>query len=326
MLEIGRRQLARAQVAIQKAVSEFSYDPNVSLIDYGWRERGGKLLDKEEPCIRIHVTEKLLPGLALESAIESGKTRSAIPNTIDGFPVDVPEGVYTLHQSFWGWSPGQTVPRARRIDPLQGGISISNAYRYGYGTLGGPVKDRRTGARMILSNWHVLAGSWWSRLGLPIYQPGRGDGGTRDKTVATLSRHAMSSGLDAAVAELTSNRQIINHQFDLKPVRGVGLAQIGMEVVKSGRKTDITRGRVIAIQGVIRLSYSGVNRLIRNVMTIEPRFGPVVSAGGDSGSFWLHESTMDAVGLHFAGSDRPERALAIDMQPVLDALNVDLFI
>lgn len=326
MQEIGKKKLVRAQLAIQKAVSQFSYDPNVSLIDYGWRERDGKLLNKDEPCIRIHVNEKFTPGLALESAIEAGKTRGAIPDTIAGFPVDVPKGAYTLQQSFWGWSPGGTVPRARRIDPLKGGISISNAYRYGYGTLGGPVKDRRTGARMILSNWHVLGGSWWSRTGLPIYQPGRGDGGTRNDTVATLSRHAMSSGLDAAVAELTSNRQIINHQFDIKPVRGVGRAQLGMEVVKSGRKTDITYGRVTAIQGVIRLSYSGVNRLIRNVMTIEPRLGPTVSAGGDSGSFWLHESTMDAVGLHFAGGDRPERALALDMQSVLDALNVDLII
>jgi endonuclease G len=32
------------------------------------------------------------------------------------------------------------------------------------------------------------------------------------------------------------------------------------------------------------------------------------------------------VGLHFAGSDVPERGLAIDLQAVLDALNVDLAI
>jgi hypothetical protein len=35
---------------------------------------------------------------------------------------------------------------------------------------------------------------------------------------------------------------------------------------------------------------------------------------------------MDAIGLHFAGGDQPERALAIDLQPVLDALNIDLVI
>jgi endonuclease G len=134
----------------------------------------------------------------------------------------------------------------------------------------------------------------------------------------------MASNLDAAVAELTGSRQLVNAQFDLKPVKGVGWAQLGMEVVKSGRKTDVTYGRVTGVEGTIRMSYSGVKRLIRNVITIVPRRGPEVSAGGDSGSFWLEEKTMHAVGLHFAGGDHPERALAIDMHPVLDALNVDL--
>ena len=33
---------------------------------------------------------------------------------------------------------------------------------------------------------------------------------------------------------------------------------------------------------------------------------------------------MNAVGLHFAGGNSPELALAMDMQAVLDALKVDL--
>jgi len=107
-------------------------------------------------------------------------------------------------------------------------------------------------------------------------------------------------------------------------VRGVGWAQVGTEVIKSGRTTGVTRGRVTGVEGTARMPYSGVYRRIRNVMTIDPRRGPYVSAGGDSGSFWLDEETMNVVGLHFAGSDRPERALAIDMQPILDALNVNI--
>lgn len=42
------------------------------------------------------------------------------------------------------------------------------------------------------------------------------------------------------------------------------------------------------------------------------------------GSEWLEELTMHAVGLHFAGSDDPERALALDINSVLGALNVDM--
>ena len=324
MILIDRTTLARARHAMREAVRGWIYDPNVMLIDFGLPEPGGRL-DEEELAVRIHVIEKFARGPELEAAIQEGTTHGPIPPTIAGFPVDVPQGTYRLHQWFGGWRRPAD-PRARYTAPMQGGISISNAYRYGYATLGGAVVDRVTGATMILSNWHVLAGDWRARSGWPIYQPGRGDGGRGVDTVAKLSRDAMSASLDAAVAELTGGRQLINDQFGLKPVRGVDWAQLGMEVVKSGRRTGVTRGRVTAIEGTIRMNYRGVDRLIRNVLTIEPRLDPVVSAGGDSGSFWLQESTMRAVGLHFAGSDRPERALALDMQPVLDALNVNLVI
>jgi endonuclease G len=134
----------------------------------------------------------------------------------------------------------------------------------------------------------------------------------------------MSANLDAAVAELTGSRPLVNNQLGLAPARGVGWAELGMEVVKSGRRTDVTYGRVTAVEGVLSMNYRGVDRLIHNVITIEPRRGLQTSAGGDSGSFWFQEQTMHAVGLHFAGSDNPERALAIDMQPILDTLNVDM--
>jgi endonuclease G len=312
---------------MREAVRRYIYDPNVMFIDFGWRVRGGTLLDKDSPRIRVHVIEKI-PEPALEAATKKGITRSKIRRTIAGFPVDVPQGAYRLHQRRWSWGGGwrqPANPRTGRVTPMQGGISISDAYRSIAGTLGGLVIDRETGDRMILSNFHVLAGRWYARPGWPIYQPGRGDSGSRADTVARLSRHAMASNLDAAVAELTSDRQLINDQFDLAPVRGVGWAQVGMDVIKSGRTTAVTRGRVTGVEGTARMPYSGVKRLIRNVMTIEPRRrGPQVSAGGDSGSFWLDEETKNVVGLHFAGGDDPEHALAIDMQPILDALNVDL--
>jgi len=325
-MDLNQKPLARLRLAMREAVRSWIYDPNVMLIDFGWPERGGQVLEGEQLHIRVHVVEKFTRGPELEAAIEEGATHNLIPETIAGFPVDVPQGKYKLQQGFWNRWSQRNSPRARRTAPMQGGISISNAYRYGYGTLGGLVEDRETGVRMILSNWHVLAGSWSSQPGWPIYQPGWGDGGSRTDTVASLSRHAMSSNLDAAVAELTGSRQLINDQVELGPVSGVGWAQLGMEVVKSGRQTGITRGRVTAIEGTLRINYSGVDRLIRNVLTIEPRLGAEVSAGGDSGSMWLQESTMRAVGLHFAGSDYPERALALDLHPVLDTLNVRLVV
>ncbi len=313
----------RVQLAMGEAVNRWIYDPNVMYIDFGWKERGGVLI-KNKLCVRVHVIEKFTTETALEAAVQQNKTSGPIPDNIGGFDVDRPQGDYLLHQDWLGNSWRQTsTPRGVRAAPMQGGISISN-YRNIYGTLGGSVMDRDTDEKMILSNWHVLAGSWQARPGWPIYQPGLGDGGNQMDRVANLSHHAMSSNLDAAVAKLDGNRKLINNQFGLSPVKGVSWAQLGMDVVKSGRRTGITYGRVVGVDGTARINYNGVYRLIQNVMTIVPRAGQEVSDGGDSGSFWLEEGSMKAVGLHFAGNNYPERALAMDMEPILDALNVDI--
>jgi hypothetical protein len=324
-MQIDRRTLARARLALREAIRGWLFDPNVMLVDFGWPEHGGEIVE-EEPHIRIHVIEKYLQGPQLEAAIEHGMTGGEIPDWIAGFRVDRPEATYRLHQWLGGWwRRRRKSQRATRADPMGGGISISDQYHNSFATLGGLVIDRATGDEMLLSNWHVLAGDWRARPGRRIYQPGRRDGGTRADTVATLTRDAMSANLDAAVARLTGSRPLINDQLELGPVRGVSRAQLGMKVVKSGRRTRITYGRVTAFEGTVKMRYRGVDRIIRNVVTIEPRRSyEQVSAGGDSGSWWLYEETMQAIGLHFAGSDRPERALAIDMPSVLDALNVYL--
>ena len=323
-MDLDPKTLGRARLAMQMAVRDWIYDPNVTFIDFGWPEHDG-ILYKDELAIRIHLAEKIPKGPQLETAIEQGMTRGAIPNEIEGIRVDRPEARFSLRQ--WGgggW--GRPVnPRSQRSLPMRGGISISNAYQNTYGTLGGLVKDRETGKEMILSNWHVLAGDWRALSGWPIRQPGRLDRGSHADTVATLTRDAMSSSLDAAVAELNGSRQLINNQYELGPVRGVGRPRQGMNVVKSGRQTGVTYGRLTTgLLGTYPMRYFGVTRLIRDVMRVDLRRGLEVSAGGDSGSLWLEEDTNLAVGLHFAGSNIPEYALAMDLQPILDALNVDL--
>jgi endonuclease G len=151
------------------------------------------------------------------------------------------------------------------------------------------------------------------------------DGGTSLDTVATLTRDAMSVNLDAAAASLNDSRRLVNDQLDLEPVAGVSPAELGMQVVKSGRTSGVTYGRVTAVEGIARMRYGFLERIIRHIVTIEPRLDfETVSAPGDSGSWWLDQVTGRAIGLHFAGSNFPERGLALDMPAVLDALNVDL--
>ena len=99
-----------------------------------------------------------------------GVTRGAIPEAIAGFPVDVPQGNSKLH----GWWQPPVEPRASRFMPLQGGISVANGRIRGYGTLGGLVIDRETGAKMLLSNWHVLVGVWEAQPGVANLPAGPG--------------------------------------------------------------------------------------------------------------------------------------------------------
>ena len=73
------------------------------------------------------------------------------------------------------------------------------------------------------------------------------------------------------------------------------------------------------------MTYGFLERIISHIVTIEPQVAfSQVSAPGDSGAWWLDQVTSRVIGLHFAGSNFPERALALDMPAVLDALNVDI--
>jgi len=323
-MQLDPMTLARARLALREAVRFHLFDPNVGLVDFGHPEHDGRIAE-DELAIRIHVRKKLA-GVALEAAAAAGYTRP-IPPVIGGFPTDVPEGTYRLHLwSWWGKPWVLASAPTTRADPLHGGVSISDEYHMAAGTLGGKVFDRATGAEMILSNWHVLVADWSARPGQRIEQPGRLDGGTVADTVATLTRDAMAVNLDAAVAALDGSRQLINDQLGLGPVAGAGRATLAMELVKSGRTSGITYGRVTAVEGTARIAYGALDRIIRQVVTIEPREQSLeqVSAPGDSGSWWLDVASMRAIGLHFAGSDAPERGLALDMPSVLDALNVDI--
>ena len=324
-MDLDARTLAYARRAVQKAAREFLYYPNIHMVDFGYKEEGGEL-NTDRLAIRFYVTEKLDDGPQLQSAVETGRTRRVPKGTFEGFETDVRKGVFRPH--LWFRPAPPVNPRAVRSDPLCCGISISDERHNAYGTLGALVADRQTGEEMLLSNWHVLAADWIARPGQRIYQAGRLDGGGFRDTIAQLTRHGMDNGLDAAVAALNGSRQLVNEQFDLGPVKGVGLPRLGMKVVKSGRRTGVTYGVVTsAIETTVTMRYGSLNRMIQHVVTIEPRRKfDQISGPGDSGSCWLDEDTMLAVGLHFAGDDDPAYALAINMPIVLDALGVDLVV
>lgn len=321
-MKITASELWAAREAHRLAVAHNIYNPRVRLIDIGWKEVGGE--STGELAVRFHLMDKpseaVIEFCRLEERaffIDTGK----IPYT-----TDIIQARYHLHQ-YWSTPYDKVSERARCCDPICGGISISNSWFYNYGTLGGFVSDKDTGERMILSNWHVLAGTFYAPKGLQIYQPGKGDGGCYKDAVAFLERDVMALGIDAAVAKLNTDRTCVNNQLAWGAVKGAEAPRLSMNVVKSGRASEVTYGIIDGIEGDYPIWYGNLPRWIKHVYRIKPQPGRLeVSQGGDSGSWWLNESTNNAIGLHFAGMDDPEIALAISMPEVLNALNVEIMV
>ena len=331
-MNIDARTRTVALEALNRAVNLHLRDPNVSLVDLGWRIRdsqGGRV-DVGDLRVRVHVRQKYSESAAAN--LESFGSQRLVSERAIGFPVDVPRANYRTHNWLW-FPPSLPTPgpvfaddRNSAHSPMEGGISVAGAFLSSYGTLGGKVIDRQTRAEMILSNWHVLVASWAATPGAAVYQPSRGNA---NSIVARLTRDGLGQYVDAAVATLTGSRGLENNQLGLGPVTGSGAAELGAAVTKSGVHTGITSGMVSGTNGRQLMNYGGYEQVIRGVIHILPPGGlenQTLSEGGDSGSWWLEQNSRKAVGLHFAGDTDPDReyALAINMPLVLDTLNVDV--
>ena len=322
---ISASELESALTFRDRAAWLYLHQPNITMVDVGYRMKNRQLTN--QLTVRVHVKKKLEQGPQLE-AYAATVPAAIVDATAVGFPTDVIEGDYKLHAAAapWWWIPDTPAENTLRQRPLRPGISISNASDFNFATLGGFVKDRATGAVMILSYWHVIVNSDYRRPGLRIFQPGSADGGWDNDTIATYTRDAMSQGIDAAVAQLAPGIAFLKAAGALNPPSGASEPKLGMTITKAGRKTGVTTGIIDGVGGIQTVNYTdGKQRTIRYVTHIMPAVvGAQTSQGGDSGSWWLNTADSRAVGLHFAGSDEPEYALAISMPQVLDALNIDI--
>lgn len=200
------------------------------------------------------------------------------------------------------------------------------------GTIGARVKDSLNNV-YALSNNHVYANENRAFIGDNVLQPGTYDGGKAADSIGTL--HAFVpidftggiNTIDAAIA-LSSTELLDN----ATPANGYGIpksgtvgATIGMKVLKYGRTTGLTKGRVYAINVTVNVGYgSDLEALFKNQIIITPG---TFSAGGDSGSLIVVDSKRSAdhhkaVGLLFAGSSLYTIANPIDL--VLDAFGVTI--
>lgn len=268
-----------------------------------------------EPALVALVTQKLPKSLLTESDI--------VPSSLGGVATDVIEvgylfAGYDSAPPDGGAAPTDVIDAQRltgRRRPAQGGYSIGHV-RVSAGTLGTGVIDRGIGVPSryyALSNNHVLADNNAARIGDPILQPGAAGGGVYPRDViGRLARFVpiqfepgtplarQKNLVDAALAEVPF------HDLD-RAVYWKGYAdgwvpataiRPGMIIKKTGRTTNYSSGRVLAVKATVNVNYGGgrVARFTNQFVTT------AMSSGGDSGSLgWLGQQ---AAGLLFAGSSR----------------------
>ena len=299
-------QMAKAQEVKEANEEKILALPNVLGVGIGYKEIGGK--ETTELCIKVYV-EKKLPQKELSA-------EEIVAETVDKIKTDVQEvGLI------------EALPYKNRIRPARPGYSIGH-YKITAGTFGCLVRDTCYPCRIhILSNNHVLANSNVANIGNPILQPGSVDGGTYPADmIARLSRFipirfnnpALYNLVDAAIAQPADHRNVIASVVALGIPKGTVEAILGMSVVKSGRTTQTTAGKVIGVDVTVSVGYGGgrVAHFRNQVLTTN------MSQGGDSGSLLMRRADQKATGLLFAGSSKV--TVHNNIANVLIALGVEI--
>jgi S1-C subfamily serine protease len=298
-------QLAKAMEVQAAHEEEILKLPNVQGVGIGNKIIGGK--ETSELVLQIYVEKKLPKSKLAKSAL--------VAEAFDDVKSDVIEVGKIEAQAF-----------TARLRPAQPGFSIGH-YKITAGTFGCLVQDRCCKGVYILSNNHVLANSNVATGGDPILQPGAYDGGAYPADMIArlykfvpirFNNPARYNLVDAALARPTDMRNVMASIIALGIPKGVDEAVPGMDVVKSGRTTQTTAGKVIGVNASIAVGYgAGKVGYFRNQIVTD-----AMSQGGDSGSLLLSRSGRKAVGLLFAGSS--QATIHNNISNVLMALNVEL--
>lgn len=263
-----------------------------------------------QPCVVILV-EKKLPPTALAAS-------DLVPCALGRVVTDVVEvGRIRLLQA-----------RTAVVRPARPGVSIGH-FRVSAGTLGAIVYDRGTGQPLVLSNNHVLANGTTGQdgrasLGDPIYQPGPADGGGIHQRIGTLWRYVpldlRESGenrVDAALCRPDSPAQVNASIMGIGPVKSATSVTVSSSVMKSGRSTGVTTGRVRATHATLQVYLDGsrTGRFTDQIVCT------LMGNSGDSGSLGV-TADRRAFGLLFAGSSNT--TVFNRVEHVLQQLGVDL--
>ncbi len=228
-----------------------------------------------------------------------------------------------------GGGGGDLDPTARLPRPVPIGVSTGHP-AITAGTIGARVKNG--GKVYALSNNHVYAASNAANPGDNVLQPGTFDGGVNPAdAIGTLADYQVidfsggNNTIDAAIAlTSTGNLGISTPSGGYGTPRSATMApSVNLRVMKYGRTTTQTKGRIQVINATVNVNYGspGVARFVNQIVI----GGGGFSAGGDSGSLIVVEKGQDArkaVGLLYAGSS--SATIANPIGPVLARFGVTI--
>ena len=303
-------QLARVQEVKDMHEDSLLSLPNVVGVGIGQKVKGSK--EQTDLAVVIYVKRKYATS-SLNKSDTVPKTLSALDEVTIPPTAGIPEAdtlkldgasVQTDVKEI-----GEIVAQAytARLRPAQPGYSLGH-YQITAGTFGCLVTDACSPCRSyILSNNHVLANSNAASIGDPILQPGAYDGGVYPADrIARLARFVpiyfgadeRYNLVDAALASPLDSRLVMPSIVGIGVPKGTREATVGMKVIKSGRTTQTTTGKVIDTNATVAVNFgsSGVAYFRNQIIT------DAMSQGGDSGSLLLSAEDQNAVGLLFAGS------------------------
>ena len=246
--------------------------------------------------------------------------------------------------------PEQASPgRRSRVRPVESGISeLAGPGAATGGTLarvtrpgaGDWVTRVEAGDLVRVSNHHVYVEPYNADFGVipHVRQPSKLDGGQTDDIVGTTVGYVpLADGVhvDAAARDVDITQESAHH-YDMDGL-GTGVVRedyqslVGGQLVKGGRTTGRTAGKLRAADATIRVGYGdpiGVVKLRHQLVAAD------MSKGGDSGSpVFVSGTDGRLIGHLFAGSDnatiinkaeRIEHTLGVELMPSeTDSLDAD---
>ncbi len=305
------------------AVKAFASDVgNIQGVGIGLGEPGGPGVPGS-PTLAVFVAEKTSTEQVRSAVVESLGVQDA---------ADLP---LSVHKS--GIIDAQ--PHRFYIRPAPGGVSVAHR-KVTAGTIGCLSVGRsapRNSRLMVLSNNHVLANSNNAAYGDCICQPGPADGGScPTHQIAILERFTpivfggATNYVDCATGWCWPDRV----RRELVYLSGGAVQyfrisnqprypQLGWNVGKSGRTTQLTAGRVVTLNWSGWINYGVGYAWFAGQFVVQGNSGNF-SAGGDSGSsVWTWDSTRYPVGLLFAGGGG--YTICNPMPWVVSALDINLY-